>query len=204
MVINMKVKPTSAESVALPQRLALLTGQETIRGTPFQAMYSLVETTGGPEVLQAACAAAGISPGSFNVMRKYSLKEFLLFEETAAARMAERLGSFDEAVFHFGAAAVDLFFDSVAGRTMKILAGKEPHRLLGATANGYSVLVNFGKREYQKRGERAGVFTFADELLGPVHSAGIFDAAVRNVYNMDVEIQLEQAGPTNFTFLLSW
>ena len=113
-------------------------------------------------------------------------------------------GSFDEAVFKIGAAAVQLFFDSVAGKTMKLLAGKEPHRLLSAVPNGYSVLVNFGEREYQKSGDHAGVFTFRHELLGAVHTAGIFDAALRAVYGVDPTIALDSSSPVDFKFRISW
>jgi uncharacterized protein (TIGR02265 family) len=192
------------EQQAIETRLGMLKGDETIRGTPAEAMSRLLRESHGKDAAVAAAKQAGFQDAAFNMLQKYPLKEFLLFEQSAAAKMAVMSGSFDEAVFKIGAAAVHLFFDSVAGKTMKLLAGKEPHRLLSAVPNGYSVLVNFGERSYLKTGERSGTFTFRHELLGAVHTAGIFDAALRSVYHVDPKIALESSSIVDFRFKISW
>ena len=192
------------EKQAIERRLALVTDDLTIRGTPVEAMSRLVREAVGDEVATEVAKEAGFKTASFNMLQKYSLKQFLQFERAAAEHIAVITGGFDEAIFKIGAAAVHLFFDSVAGKTMKLLAGREPHRLLSAVPNGYSVLVNFGEREYQKSGDHAGVFTFRRELLGPVHTAGIFDAALRAVYAVDPTIVLDSSSPVDFKFRISW
>jgi uncharacterized protein (TIGR02265 family) len=188
----------------LRERIKLLSGEETIRGTPFQAMHDLVARLGGSEDVDACRAAAQVAESSFNIMKKYSLRSFLLFEQAAAERLAIKLGGFEQAVFRLGAAAVDVFFDSVAGRTMKLLAGREPHRLLGSVSNGYSVLVNFGSRDYLRQSDRSGIFSFRGELLGAVHTAGIFDQALRTVYEVTPQIDVVDAELVDFKFKLSW
>lgn len=200
----MKFVPPLPESIALPKRIEMLSGDETIRGTPFQAAYGVVAKYSGTKTAETICTEAGLTETKFNLLKKYSLREFLLFEQAAAKHLATTVGGFDEAVFQIGAAAVDIFFDSVAGRTMKILAGNEPHRMLNAVPNGYELLVNFGHREYVKTGDRSAKFIFRRELLGPVHTSGIFDAAFRQVYNLSLDIQLEATSPVDFVFHLNW
>lgn len=201
----MKFIPQVSEQQALATRIGMLAGEETIRGTPVEGMSRLLQSLCGPDALTAAAKEGGFTITSFNMLQKYPLRQVMLMERSAATQMSRVLsGGFDEAVFQMGAAAVQLFFDSVAGKTMKLLAGKEPHRLLSAVPNGYSVLVNFGQREYIKTGERSGTFKFHGELLGPVHTAGIFDAALRSVYEVDPKITLEAGSLTDFTFKMSW
>jgi uncharacterized protein (TIGR02265 family) len=193
-----------SEEQAIERRLAMATDDLTIRGTPVEALSRLIREVAGDEMATTVAKEAGFAGASFNMLQKYSLKQFLRFERAAAQHVAGITGGFDEAVFKIGAAAVHLFFDSVAGKTMKLLAGREPHRLLAAVPNGYSVLVNFGEREYQKTGEHSGVFTFRRELLGPVHTAGIFDAALRAVYSVEPTIALEPSTNVDFKFRISW
>ena len=192
------------EKQSIERRLAMVTDDLTIRGTPAEAMCRLIREVAGEDVATTVAQEAGFKSASFNMLQKYSLKQFLEFERAAADHIAGAVGGFDEAIFKIGAAAVHLFFDSVAGKTMKLLAGREPHRLLSAVPNGYSVLVNFGTRQYQKTGDHAGLFTFQHELLGPVHTAGIFDAALRAVYGVEPTIALEASTPVDFKFRISW
>jgi len=192
------------EKQALEARLAMVSPEHTIRGTPVEAMSRLLREACGHETATAVAKEAGFKSASFNMLQKYPLDQFLKFERLAAERIAHVTGSFDESIFKIGASAVHLFFDSVAGKTMKLLAGREPHRLLSAVPNGYSVLVNFGERDYVKTGERSGLFSFKHELLGPVHTAGIFDAALRAVYGVEPTIALESAALLDFKFRISW
>lgn len=192
------------EQQAIERRLAMVTDDLTIRGTPVEATARLVREVAGVDVLMMVAKEAGFKAASFNMLQKYPLKQFLQFERKAAEHLAAVAGGYDAAIFKIGASAVHLFFDSVAGKTMKLLAGREPHRLLSAVPNGYSVLVNFGERSYEKTGERSGLFSFHYELLGPVHTAGIFDAALRAVYGIEPTIALEPTSNIDFRFRLSW
>lgn len=200
----MNFAPPVSETVAMERRLAMVSDEMTIRGTPVEAMSRLLRESLGESTATTAAKDAGFTGASFNMLQKYSLKQFLQFERAAAEQLSSIAGGYDEAVFKIGAAAVHLFFDSVAGKTMKLLAGREPHRLLSAVPNGYSVLVNFGERQYQKTGEHSGVFTFRHELLGAVHTAGIFDAALRAVYGVEPTIALEATTLVDFKFRMSW
>ena len=66
------------------------------------------------------------------------------------------------------------------------------------------VLHDPGHREYAKTGERAGVFTFSNDVLGPCHQLGTFDAAIRNACGIQPTIAVKQSTPTDYKLLVSW
>ncbi len=200
----MKFTPTVPEVDALPERLKLLSGAETIRGTPFQAVYNTLVRHRGEIVATEAAREAEIHELRFNPLKNYPLRNFLRFEYSAARRLAPGLNGFDEAIFQLGAAAVEPFFNSVAGRTMKILSGHEPHRLFSAVPSGYQLLLNGGKHAYEKNDLTCGTFSFFGDTLGPVHNSGIFDAALRQIYGVRAEFALEQSALTDFKFRMTW
>lgn len=200
----MKFTPRVSERDALPKRIERLQGTESIRGTPCQGVASTLLQYCGAEAVVAALAEADLRETSFNPLKNYSLRSFLRFEFIAAMKLSGPLGGVDQAIFHMGAAAVDPFFDSVAGRTMKILSGHEPHRMLAAAPSGYQLLMNVGKHEYIKKDARYGIFSFSGDPLGPVHNSGIFDAALRRVYEINTSIELESIDIMEFKLHIRW
>lgn len=192
------------ERDAIDARIALLSGQETIRGTPLEGLARAARTSLPEGVFEDLRAKAGFESSKFNPLLKYKLSQFLTLERDVAIGMSRSGLTFEKAIHRIGGAAIDVFFDSVAGRTMKALAEGEPHRLLGAVANGYGVLVNFGRRSYLRTGDRSAEFIFAQEYLGPYHSAGIFEFAFERVYGIPLRIELQQTSTVDFKFKLAW
>lgn len=200
----MKFTPRMSEREALPKRIERLQGTETIRGVPGQGVASTLLQHCGAEQVMAALREADINETSFNPLKNYPLRAFLSFENAAATRLVGPLGGFDQAIFQLGAAAVDPFFDSVAGRTMKILSGHEPHRMLAAVPSGYQLLMNVGKHEYIKKDARYGIFCFSGDPLGPVHNSGIFDQALKRVYDINASFELESIDIMEFRLHIRW
>ncbi|GAB5544751.1 MAG: TIGR02265 family protein [Sandaracinaceae bacterium] len=201
---TMKFRPAMPEEVALPKRRELLAGDETLRGIVFQSVDRAIEKVLGPDAMAAAKEAAGIGDQKHDAMSKYPMADFLRYEEEAARLMATAAGGFDEAVHRIGASSVDTFFDSIAGKTMALLAGKDPTRLLGAAPNGYGLLASYGQRRFRQTSANTGVFDFTGEYLGPVHNLGTFDTALKLVHGADCTIDLDQKTPLDFSFKLTW
>jgi uncharacterized protein (TIGR02265 family) len=200
----MKIRPLVPESEAIPQRLAALTTDETIRGIIFQSVERALSSAFGASAVSETMAAAGLAGHRFDAMSKFPLKDFLVLQQHAAKRLAPAVGGFDEAVARIGATAVETFFDSIAGKTMALLAGKDPTRLLTAVPNGYGLLVSYGRRTWRQVNANSGVFTFEEEYLGPVHNFGTFDTALRLVHGVDARFELDSHGPMSFAFRISW
>ena len=77
------------------------------------------------------------------------------------------------------ALAVEVFLESLAGRTFKMLAGKDVHRFMKAGPGAYGFALEDGaKREYVYLAERAAEITFVADVLGPCHHCGEIDSAL--------------------------
>jgi uncharacterized protein (TIGR02265 family) len=200
----MKVRPIIPESEALGQRRALLQGGETLRGIIFQSVdRAVIGALGAPAIAEIK-VDAGLGDQSFDAMAKYPLADFLRFEDAAAKRMSAVVGGYDQAICRIGAAAVESFFDSIAGKTMALLAGKDPTRLLSAVPNGYGLLTSYGTRTWRQTGANSGVFAFNGEFLGPIHNYGTFETALRVVHGVDAKFVLEQQTVIDFSFRITW
>lgn len=196
---------TWPEATARPRRMEQLKDSYTIRGMIVLSSIQLVKNELGAAAANAIAADVGLPDLRIAPLRHYPLRQFMELQTRVAERLSARGGSFEEIIARTGAAAIDEFFNSIAGRTMNVLAGSEPHRLLAAAPSGYSlVLHDSGRREYAKTGERSGVFTFWSDLLGPCHQLGTFDAAIRNACGLQPSITVQQSTPTDYKLLVSW
>lgn len=200
----MKIRPAMPESEALVARRARLRPEHVIRGIVFQAIERTVAETLGPPAVAGVKRSARVTQPRYEAMVKYPMLEFMNLQEAAAHALAPRVGGFDEAIARIGAAAVDSFFESMAGKTMALLAGRDPSRLLSAVPNGYGLLVSFGRREWKQTSPTSGTFTFQDEFLGPVHTYGTFDTALRMANQVDARFELRSSSPVDFELHLSW
>ncbi len=194
---------TARESDLVRQRIERLQGPETIRGIVFHAVETAVSEALGANEIDAVKRAAKVSE-RFDSMSKYPMSEFLRFEQEAASRMAPAVGDFEDAIYRIGAASVSNFFDSLAGKTMALLAGGNPSRLLSAVPNGYKLLTNYGQRSWRQTSPATGTFTFQGEFLGPVHSLGTFETALRMIGATRARVRVEQRGLLDFTLHLEW
>lgn len=200
----MKIRPAIPETEGLSARRARVRPEHVIRGIVFHAIERTVATTLGLDAVAPVKRSAQVSQPRYDSMIKYPMLDFLNFQEAAADALAPHVGGFDEAIARIGAAAVDSFFESIAGKTMALLAGRDPSRLLSAVPNGYGLLVSFGRREWKQTSPSTGIFSFHEEFLGPVHTYGTFDAALRKANQIDARFDLRASSPLDFEFHLSW
>ncbi len=139
------------------------------------------------------------------MMAKAPLKHFNAVRLGALPYLVGDSGSEAEALAAIGSEAVDAFFDSVAGRTMRLLSGSDPHRLMSAAPQAYELVVfDNGKRSYEKTSHHTGTFRFDGDWIGPCHHYGVFRAAIRQTCGVEVEIDIEQESVSNFSLHVSW
>lgn len=133
------------------------------------------------------------------------MTQFLKLQQLGGEQVCNAHGDFDEGVFAFGASICDRFLQTPAGRSVRMMSIASPHRIFSVCPSGYSLLVNFGDRSYEKTGPNTGVFTFKNDFLGPVHNAGVFASAFRLLYRRDLTIEVHQEpSPLDIRFNLSW
>ena len=203
--------PEWATGLYLPEleQLALRHAQYTekhmMRGMFFTSTLECLRRARGEEAVTLALRTAALHAQKFSGMRNYPLAEFNNLRSVVGAQLQESLGSTEAAIARIAGAAVEIFFESIAGRTMVALAGNDPHRLMGAAPNAYGLAVNdFASRVYSRTGERTGTFNFQNDLLGPCHQYGTFHAAITAVCGIDLRMQVEQSTLADFKLHVSW
>jgi len=199
-----KLNLRNFEQRSIRERIELVEDHHTIRGTPFRGVVNALDKYCGTDAAPPLCDKFGL-PTTFELTARYPMREFLLFEQAAAEAITKvNGGDFDMAIAECGAGAVDLFFGSRAGEVMRGLSGRSPHRMLSSVPVGYQVLVNFGERSWKKINAQAGVFKFRGELLGIMHSWGVFDTSLTESYGKNVRYKLDILGPLDFDLRLDW
>jgi uncharacterized protein (TIGR02265 family) len=203
--------PEWASGLVMPEREQLsrrvqhIKDTHQMRGMFFTSTLELVRRMRGEATVLQVAQAAGFPDGKFSAMRKYPLKDFNTLRTHTAQTLEPDLGSIEAGVARIAGANVEIFFESVAGKTMMLLAGKDPHRLMGAAPNGYGLAVDDeGKRGYEKAGERKGTFWFLNDALGPCHHLGTFAAAITTVCQVTPVITVEQPTLLDFKLHVAW
>jgi uncharacterized protein (TIGR02265 family) len=185
------------------RRLPLCRPEDTIRGMYLGAVIERTRRGGHPFV--KALAEAGLAANDeFAAMGKYPLSTFIRLQ-TACARLLETEGSsFEESVSKLGRAALDIFFESLPGRTFRALAGKDPHRMMAAAPAAYGLAISdSARRTHVRIAHNIGQLAFQNDLLGPCHQMGVFVAALEGT-GKTFRFELEQSSLTDFVVRAIW
>jgi uncharacterized protein (TIGR02265 family) len=190
------------EAQQRPERLGKVSDAHWMRGMFFESTLEVVTRDLGSDA--GTELRSKLSVLEYGQLKKFGLREFLTLQSTVAEMLARR-SSFEEGVARTAGRAVETFFESIAGRTMKLLAGRDPHRLLGAAPNAYPLTANDGgERHYTRVDDKHALFAFRNDLLGPCHQYGVFKTAISLACDMDPSIVIKQTNPFDFDFEVSW
>lgn len=136
---------------------------------------------------------------------RYPIADLLkLLDGTIPANATD--AEFDRGVRDFGRAAVTFFFASPVGKTMTILAGDSPHRLLSSAPSGFKAVTTFGERSYTRLSDTSAQLTFTNDLLGPAWECGVVTEAMSQLCKLEPKLEVKPANEnlTDFTILVSW
>lgn len=192
------------EAEQLRRRGEVMTDALTTRGLFLSSALECLRRLQGEDAVRAAVSDARIGDSRF-AMRKYPLKMFNDLRSVIGERIAPTVGSLEEGIARIGAFAVEMSFESLPGRTMMALAGRDPHRLSSAAPKGYALAFDDGaQRSYEKLGETEGVFRFRNCLLGPCHQVGVFRTALKAACGVDVRVRIDQPSLADYDVHISW
>lgn len=136
---------------------------------------------------------------------RYPVSDLLeLLEQSVQGEMSDE--AFDEAIRKFGRAAVTFFFASPVGKTMAMLAGDSPQRLLSSAPSGFKAVTTFGERNYVKTGETSAVLNFKGDLMGPAWECGVIEQAIAQLSQKTpkLEVQVLNEAASDFSIAVSW
>ncbi|XXF77986.1 DUF2378 family protein [Myxococcaceae bacterium GXIMD 01537] len=186
----------------LEQRLKLATREDTARGLFFNGALDAVKVLGGGPAADRCKEYSGEK--SLVDFFNYPIAGFLRLAFAAAQMMGPQLGGFDAAMRRMGMQATTDFLASAAGKTLLVLAGGNPRRLVGNLPTGYRAAVSYGERGVEWTGERAGRFFMKRDFLLPAYHEGVLQAVLESVGGKNVRVRGRQTGPLDAEYEISW
>ncbi|MGE6764017.1 DUF2378 family protein [Corallococcus interemptor] len=186
----------------LEKRLALATPDDTARGMFFNGALNAVRILGGDAAVEKCLAA--VQEKKFVDFFNYPVSGFLKLSFTGAQLMGPQLGGFDAMLRKMGTQATTDFLSSAAGKTLLLLAGDSPKRLVTNLPTGYRAAVSYGDRSVEWSSDRAGKLLMKRDFMPPAYHEGVLQAVIEALGARGVQVKGRQTGPVDTEYTLSW
>ncbi|MBI3182649.1 MAG: DUF2378 family protein [Myxococcales bacterium] len=196
------LKPQPIDAADLRIRLSMATPADTAKGMFFNGVLSAVERLVGPEARER-CRKAGGEKKYIDFFN-YPIAEFLPIAFTAASLLSEKLGGYEAAFRRLGQQAVEDFLSSTVGKTLLLLAGSDPRRLLSAAAGAYRTAVSYGERSTEFLSEKRCYFKVKRDFMPHPYHEGVFLAVIESLGAKQVKVVGRRIGPLDAYYDISW
>jgi uncharacterized protein (TIGR02265 family) len=190
-----------ADRTDLARRLAECKDSDTSRGLNFNRLFDLLREQLGEE---AARACDPQRKGSRTDFFSYPVAEYLEIAWDAADRLEPKLGGVDAVFQELGRRTVTGFLSSVFGRTVHVLAGRDPRRFIAAGPAGYRSAVGYGERTVEWKGERAARMVFKRDFMPPPFHAAVIAAALGASDAKNPKVVARATGLLDSEYDVSW
>lgn len=172
----MPVDPKEVEA-----RVAVSQSQDRVRGMMFNELMVLVDKQLGSEAL-AKVRAVLPADTKYRDLVSYPIADFLKLMFAAADLLEPKMGSVEIAIRACGAATVDAFARTPAGRVFfGVLSLAGPARLMSQAQIGYTTVVTYGQRTYEEKSATSCVITMTGDMQPLAYHEGVLEAVLRNV-----------------------
>lgn len=186
----------------LDKRLALATPDDTARGMFFNGALNAVRILGGDAAVEKCLAAS--TEKKFVDFFNYPVSGFLKLSFAGAQLMGPQLGGFDAMLRKMGTQATTDFLSSAAGKTLLLLAGDSPKRLVSNLPTGYRAAVSYGERSVEWQSDRAGRLLMKRDFMPPAYHEGVLQAVIEALGARGVQVKGRQTGTVDTEYALSW
>lgn len=184
------------------RRILLATPQDTTRGLFFNGALAAVRSFGGEPVAQRCMDATGEK--RFVDFFNYPVASFLKLSLTASQALGPQLGGFEAALRRLGMQATRDFFSSMAGRTLLLLAGEDPSRVIASVPAGYRTAASYGERAAAMTGPKSALISMKRDFLLPAHHEGVLLAVMEAVGVQNARVTPRITGPLDSEYELTW
>ncbi len=194
----MPVDPKEVEA-----RVSVSQSQDRVRGMMFNELMVLVDKELGSAALAQVRAVLPANT-KYRDLVSYPISDFLKLMFAAADLLEPKLGSVDLAIRACGAATVDAFARTPAGRVFfGVLSLAGPARLLSQAQIGYTTVVTYGQRFYEETSETSGVITMNGDMQPLAYHEGVLEAVLRNV-GYDATVRGTSKGVLDSEYAIEW
>jgi uncharacterized protein (TIGR02265 family) len=188
------------------RRMAHATPQDTARGLFFNGVKAAVISLGGETALQQ-CRTLLNDPRferRFIDFSSYPVADFLKMALAASRVLAPQLGGPENTQRRLGMQAMRDFLDSMAGRTLLLLSGDSPRRVMGNLVSGYRSAVSYGERSVTVQGENSARVTMKRDFMLPLYNEGVLLALLEAVHAKNPKVRARPITLLDCEYELSW
>ncbi len=184
------------------QRMALARADDTAKGMFFNGVTLAVSRLLGAEAARSVVEAS--SEKKFVDFFNYPITSFLKMSFTAAALLEDVAGGHDAAFRKLGTQATNDFLGTAVGKTLLMLAGRDPKRLLSAVPGAFKTCVSYGERKMEFAGDTRGTMTMRRDFMPFPYHEGVLEAVLLALGVKDVKVKGRALGPLDAAYDLSW
>jgi uncharacterized protein (TIGR02265 family) len=190
-----------ADPKDLAARVVAATPADTSRGLNYASVFRLLRDHLG-EAAARECDPLG--RGSRIDFFKYPIAEYLALAWNAVNRLEGAAGGVEAAFEMLGRRTIQDHLESVLGRTLYAIAGRDPRRMVTNIPAGYRATVSYGERAVEWLGERHARVTFRRDFMPPAFHVGVMRAGIAGMGARDPLVVGRPTGFLDAEFEVSW
>jgi uncharacterized protein (TIGR02265 family) len=202
----MPAPASSSVEAEYERRMGLATPADTARGLFFNGVLAAVITLGGEPSLKQCHALLNDKrfERRFIDFSSYPVSDFLRLALAATRVLSPQLGGAETTQRRLGAQATKDFFSSMAGKTLLLLSGDSPKRVLGNLTSGYRSAVSYGERAVTLLGERSARVVMKRDFMLPHYNEGALTTMLEAASARNPRVRARPFGLLDCEYELSW
>lgn len=205
---NLAAVSSSARGVEAEyeRRMAMATPEDTARGLFFNGVVAAVITLGGESALKRCHALLNEKrfERRFIDFSSYPVSDFLRLAHAATQVLNSQLGGAESTQRRLGMQATRDFLSSMAGKTLLLLSGDSPKRLLGKLPSGYRSAVSYGDRTVTFNSETNARVIMKRDFMLPLYNEGVLTAVLEAVHAKNPRVRARPFGLLDCEYDLTW
>lgn len=186
----------------LQHRLSLLTPADTVRGVFINGVLEVARTLGGDALAQRCLEVTGEE--KFVDFFNYSSAAHLRAIYHTGSWLLDRYGDFDSALWQMGHVGTHGFFASPVGKTMRMISGGNPRRLLQSLPRAFSVAGATLVSELRWQGPQSAVFTLKRDFIPTAYTEGVMHAVLEQAKVKHIQVHSHQPQPLVSEYTVDW
>jgi uncharacterized protein (TIGR02265 family) len=187
----------------LRHRMAMASPTDTARGMFFNGALEVARALGGSEAADRCQHVVGEK--HFIDFFNYPVFDLLRMCLEVLRPVGSRAGGGAGVLRRMGTQGARDFLASASGKTMLLLAGNSPRRLLNQFPTSYHTAVSFGERRVVwSAQERTGLFIAQRDFLPPAYTKGLLQGMLEAVGAQGVHVRGRPTGMLDSEYEISW
>lgn len=196
-----KNDPLRIDADDLAQRVALAGGSDTCKGMFHNGLFMAAQRSqadAGVERLRTAAQGQ-----KFVDFFNYPIAEFLPLAWVAADIVGGKSG-LEHGMRSLGRQATDDFLSSAVGKTLLMLAGSDPRRMMNSLSAGYKTAVSYGTRTVSWKSPAHCVFSMKRDFMPHPYHEGVLLQVLTAVGGKNVQVQGQRVGLLDTDYEITW